>query len=417
MHILWVKMGGLWPLTSGGRLRSFNIVNELARRHEVSVLTTHERDEDPRELERHLGHCRRVESFPFEAVKWRSPKFPLVLARSWLSSLPVDLWKQRVPALWHRVRELLDSGEVNLCVVDFLFAVPNTPFDSRVPTVFFAHNVEHLILQRLCRAQKWPWLQAPLEIEWRKERHYEARVCRKADLTIAVSPEDRQVFERLAPTARICDVPTGVDVDYFAPSIGGQKKVQGVADLVFTGSMDWYPNEDAIRYFISDVLPFIRREVPGIGVAVVGRNPTGRLREEAKAAGVNATGRVADVRPYIADASVYIVPLRIGGGTRLKVFEALAMGKAVVSTSIGVEGLPLRDGEHFVRADAPRDFAESVVALLRDPERRRTLGETGRRLVVEHYAWPRVAGEFARYCELTRRSHSLSQGATAGATS
>ncbi|MDN5864208.1 MAG: glycosyltransferase family 4 protein [Gammaproteobacteria bacterium] len=404
MHILWVKMGGLWPLTSGGRLRSFNIVNELARHHDVSVLTTHGDGEDPQELALQLEHCRRVESFPFEAVKWRSPGFPLVLARSWLSSLPVDLWKCQVPALRRRVRELLDSGEVDLCVADFLFAVPNLPFDRRVSTVFFAHNVEHLILQRLCRAQKRPWHRLPLEIEWRKERRYEAQVCRKANLTVAVSPDDRRLFERMAPEARIGDMPTGVDVDYFAPGKGAQGSPRKTAELVFTGSMDWYPNEDAIRYFIADILPLVRREVPEIGVAVVGRNPSRRLSEEGMAAQVSVTGSVPDVRPYMDDASVYVVPLRIGGGTRLKIFEALAMGKAVVSTSIGVEGLPLRDGEHFIRADDPQAFAEAVIALQRDPGRQRELGAAGRRLMVERYGWGQVAGEFARYCETAFKS-------------
>lgn len=404
MRILWVKVGGLWPLTSGGRLRSFNIVNELAHRHEVSVLTTHARGEDPRDLECRLAHCRRVESFPFDWPKWRSARFPAVLMRSWLSRLPVEVWKQQVPALRYRIRELLQAGKIDVCVADFLVAVPNIPRERRIPIVFFAHNVDHLLFRRLCRAHRLPWFRIPLEIEWRKERRYEARTCRNAELTVAVSPEDRQAFRRLAPEGRICDVPTGVDINYFSPRGAVRGNAQPVRELVFTGSMDYYPNEDGVRYFIAEILPLIRARSPDIGVTIVGRAPTGRLCREAEAAAVTVTGRVADVRPYIASATVYVVPIRIGGGTRLKVFEALAMGKAVVSTSIGVEGLPLGDGTHFLAADSPQAFADAVTGLVWDGEKRRRLGEAGRRLMEERYAWPRVAEKFAQRCELARRS-------------
>ena len=396
MRILWVKVGGLWPLNSGGRLRSFNMVNELARHHQVSVLTTHAPDEDPDELRRQLTHCERVVSVPFTALKWRSPKFPLALIRSWFSPLPIDLWKNRVPALRHEVRTLLDSGEIDLCIADFLFAVPNVPHDSRVPVLFFEHNVEHLIWKRLCVMQKRPWVRAVLEVEWRKMRRYEAHACRKANLTVAVSPQDRSLLEESAPDARICDVPTGVDVDYFAPKVGEET----ASELVFTGSMDWFPNEDAIRFFIADVLPLIRRSLPQVGVTVVGRGPSRLLCEEAERAGVKVTGRVADVRPYIDRAAVYIVPLRLGGGTRLKIFEALAMGKAVVSTSVGAEGLPLHSGEHYLQADDADAFASAVVSLMHDIELRRSLGCAGQQLVRDCYAWPQVALEFGKWCEV-----------------
>src|SRR6185503_7113005 len=143
---------------------------------------------------------------------------------------------------------------------------------------------------------------------------------------------------------------------------------------VFTGSMDWYPNEDGILYFADTILPLIRRECPDAQVTVVGRDPSARLRAAASGRGVRLTGTVEDVRPYMSDAAVYVVPLRVGGGTRLKIFEALAMGKPVVSTTVGAEGLPLVPGKHYLRADEPADFARAVVALLRDPARRRRLG-------------------------------------------
>jgi glycosyltransferase involved in cell wall biosynthesis len=163
--------------------------------------------------------------------------------------------------------------------------------------------------------------------------------------------------------------------------------------------MDWYPNEDGILFFIDAILPHIRRKVPGVRLIVVGRNPTHRLREIAERSRIEVTGTVDDVRPYIAEAAVYVVPLRVGGGTRLKIFEALAMGKAVVSTSVGAEGLPLIPGEHYIPADEPTEFAYAILALLKDSTRRKRLGLAGRRLVEERYSWSQVAREFELRCE------------------
>ncbi|HEY1771775.1 MAG TPA: glycosyltransferase family 4 protein [Gammaproteobacteria bacterium] len=398
MRILWVKVGGLWPLNTGGRLRSFNILSELAREHEVSVLTTHIPGEDPQELKRQLPHCLRVDSFPFAAPKFRDPRFPLTLARSWFSVMPVDVYKHRVPALRREVERRFEAGEVDLCVADFLFAAPNVPFDTAVPVVFFEHNVEYQILKRLAGIQTEPLRRALLNHEWRKMRRYEAAICRQARLTVAVSPQDRDMLLSDARGATIRDVPTGVDVGYFKAKGTPEDPVE----LVFTGSMDWHPNEDAIRHFIDAILPNIRKEMPRIKLTVVGRNPSEGLRRDAQQSGIRVTGTVDDVRPYIDAAAVYVVPLRIGGGTRLKVFEALSMGKAVVSTGVGVEGLPLASGQHYVQADDPAAFASAVVSLLRDPEQRRALGDAGRRLTHERYAWPQVAREFGSYCELAR---------------
>jgi polysaccharide biosynthesis protein PslH len=231
-------------------------------------------------------------------------------------------------------------------------------------------------------------------VEWRKMRRYERQACARAKLTVAVSEVDRLRLAELAPGSNICAIPTGVDTEYFAPSALPEKP----ASLVFTGSMDWYPNEDAVLYFVEAILPAVVREIPETSLAVVGRNPSARLRSVCSNAHVSVTGTVEDVRPYIQAAAVYVVPLRIGGGTRLKIFEALAMAKAVVSTRVGAEGLPLEPGKHFALADRPTDFARKIVSLLRDPERRRTLGAAGRNLVEERFSWAKVAREFENRC-------------------
>ena len=390
MRILWVKVGGLWPLNEGGRLRSFHILSELSQRHHVSILTTHGPGDDPRELPARLTRSESIASLPYAAPKRRSARFAVALARSWCSPLPVNLWKWRIPALRRAVAHVLAARDFDLCVADFLFAVPNLPRPSPVPVVLFEHNVEHVIWKRLAALERRGWRRLLLELEWRKVRRFEARACARTDLTMAVSEADRDLLARTSPGARVVAIPTGVDTSYFVPD----GRPESAAGLVFTGSMDWFPNEDGMLHFVSEILPLIRREVPGTAFTVVGRDPSPRLREAAAGARVHVTGRVDDVRSYVAEAAVYVVPLRVGGGTRLKIFEALAMGKAVVSTTVGAEGLPLVPGEHFIAADDPALFARAVVSLLRDPGRRRVLGDAGRRLVEERYSWPQVAREF-----------------------
>jgi len=389
-----MKVGGLWPPETGGRLRSFHILSELARQHRVTLLTTHVPGEDAGELRRRLPQCEEVLSLPYAPVKWRSAGFPLALARSWFTPLPVDIWKCRIPALYREASRRLYADPPDLCVADFLFALPNMPPTGRVPLEFFADNVEHMIWKRLCEGERRSWRRRLLGIEWRKMRRYEAYACQRADLTVAVSSLDRESLAANAPGADVRTVPTGVDLSYF--TAGAEREEP--ANLVFTGSMDWQPNEDAMLHFMDSILPLIRRKVPDSRLTVVGRNPSRRLQRAAREMGVEVTGRVEDVRPYVASASVFVVPLRIGGGTRLKIFEALSMQKAVVSTSVGAEGLPLHDGEHFLRADAPAAFAEAVVALIKDPSRRRALGAAGRKLVEERYSWPQVAQAFGACC-------------------
>lgn len=394
MRILWVKVGGLWPLTAGGRLRSFHLLSELSQRHRVVLLTTHGPGDDPHGLAAALPHCEGVVSIPHAAPKQGSTRFAATLLRSWLSPFPVDYWRWRVPELSGLVARTIDAGGVDLCVADFLVTTPNVPLPGSVPTVLFAHNVEHIIWKRLSQVDRSVWERVVLALEWRRVRRWEAHVSAQAQLTLAVSEVDQTLLTGLAAGARVRSIPTGVDPEYFAPN--GKSEAQ--AELVFTGSMDWYPNEDAIIHFVDAILPTIRREIPEARLTVVGRSPTARLREAAAAAGVRVTGTVEDVRPYVSKAAVYVVPLRIGGGTRLKIFEALAMGKAVVSTRVGAEGLPLEPGVHFLRADEPAEFAGAVVSLLRDPGRRKALAMAGRRLIEERFSWAQVAREFEARC-------------------
>jgi len=205
-------------------------------------------------------------------------------------------------------------------------------------------------------------------------------------------------------------VQTGVETDYFTPASTAPRR----AHLVFTGSMDWLPNEDGITYFCREILPRIRQSEPETTVSIIGRSPTPAVKKLAGIPGVEVTGRVDDVRPHIARGSVYVVPLRIGGGTRLKIFEAMSMAKAVVSTTVGAEGLPVTPGRDIAIADEPARFAHAVVHLIRDDAGRRAIESAARRLVVEKYDWSSVAMDFERaLVRATDGRHTVAERAIA----
>jgi len=268
--------------------------------------------------------------------------------------------------------------------------------------VFDDHNAEYVLQKRAFETdirdvRRWVGAFYSL-IQWRKLSRYEAALCRLADRVVAVSEADAEALRALVPGLRVDIVPNGVDTEFYNVQIPMTKSqlAIGLWSLVFTGKMDFRPNVDAVIWFCEEVLPLVRREVPGVRFYIVGRSPHRRVLRLAKDPAVTVTGYVDDVRPYIAAASVYVVPLRVGGGTRLKVLEALACGKAIVSTSLGCEGLGLTPGRELVVADTPQEFARQVVELLRNPERREELGQAARRFAEERYDWRLIVPKLER---------------------
>jgi glycosyltransferase involved in cell wall biosynthesis len=383
-------MGGLWPLTSGGRQRSFHTLRELSRRHRVALVTTEGAGEDTVGLSTALGPGVRVHAWPVKAAFRGSVRGAAALANSWLSREPAALSKWRVDGLRRLAAEVIAAHTPDVVIADFLYAVPSLPSRMSAPVVLFEHNVEYVIWRRLATLERRPLHRAVLELEWRKMRACERRAVARSTATIAVSAADRDQLSAEVPRARVFDIPTGVDLEFFQPA-----PEREVADrLVFSGSMDWFPNEDAMGHFADKIWPAILAARPNATLTIVGRQPTAKVRALTARPGITVTGTVDDVRPHVQAAAVFIVPLRAGGGTRLKILEALAMGKAIVSTSIGAEGLDLRDGVDGVLADGDAAFARAVTALLGDPGRRRELGVNGRARVEADCGWPRVASVF-----------------------
>jgi glycosyltransferase involved in cell wall biosynthesis len=265
---------------------------------------------------------------------------------------------------------------------------------SRPRLVFDDHNAEYVLQKRafltdVRRPRRWVAAAYSL-VQWRKLTGYERRVCRTADRVVAVSDVDAEALRQLAPGLEVTVIPNGVDLEFNRPGAASPAAGMGANALVFTGKMDYRPNVDAVIWFVTAVLPGILARIPDARFYIVGQQPHVRVRALAEHPAVTVTGRVPDVRPYIAGAGVYVVPLRIGGGTRLKVLEAMAMGQALVSTHLGCDGFDFEHGGQACFADDPATFAEAAVALLRDRARAAALGRSARAYVEANFGWDAI---------------------------
>jgi len=410
LNILWLNAGLLLPLDKGGKLRTWHVMRHLASRHDITYLSFSDPAQTVEEREGMRAVCARLQTIPRTDPAKGTAGFYLDAARYVIDRVPYAVAKYRSAAFKNTLRQLLDERRFDAIVCDFLPPVVNLPERLPCPSILFTHNVEAEIWRRHAENARGPIARTLLAQQWRRMLRFEREALARFDLVLAVSEADGQTFQRLYPGALKTPahvVQTGVDTTYFAPpsspaeaghhrgTTSGQDEAGHRRNhLVFTGSMDWLPNEDGMLYFVREILPRIREAEPDATLSIIGRAPTPAVKRLADEAGIEVTGRVDDVRPHIAAGAVYIVPLRIGGGTRLKIFEAMAMGKAVVSTTVGAEGLPVTSGQDVVIADEPAHFARAVVHMIRDDEARRRIETEARRLVMERYDWSAVAQDF-----------------------
>ena len=396
MRILWLKTELLHPVDKGGKIRTYNMLKELKREHHVTYLTLDDgsaSDEDRRNAQE---YCHELVCIPHARREKFTPGFFFFLFLNLVSQFPYAIKKYESRAMRREIVERERQGAFDLLVCDFLAPAANVPAEVATPAVLFQHNVEAMIWKRHYEVQTNPVKKAYLYGQWKKMRRFEREMCRRFDSVIAVSADDREQMKQEYGAEAVFDVPTGVDTDFFRPS-GSVKPV--AHSLVFTGSMDWLPNDDAIRYFTREIMPLIKSKVPDVTLTVVGRNPAPALVDLSKEdSSLIITGRVDDVRPYMEKAAAYIVPLRIGGGTRLKIYEAMAMEKAVISTTIGAEGLPLTNGVELLLADEPATFADAVVRVLMEQDYAAELGQRAAAVVRENFGWQRVTERFISLC-------------------
>jgi len=399
LNILFVSATVPYPAIDGGRIRVLNLLRHLHRIHKVTFLCliTSPMDEQGAQYLRETG-------IDVVSVRWeRSILRYAFLLQSIIHGKPLTVAKYYSRDMMKSLESLLKLRDFDIVHFEMLhtgqylsdLSFPKTATKAQRTrrisnvdqvTVLDEQNIDSAIWHRLVKTEPNPLKKLIFYWQYRSFLNYERWICKKFDICTCVSSEDGDRLASLCSEARIEVVPNGVDPDYFKPLETEENETQ----LVFTGSMDWLPNEDAVLYFCDRILPLIRAELPEMTFHIVGSNPTDRVLNLRKTQGVFVTGLVEDVRPYMASAAVYVVPLRVGGGTRLKILQALAMKKAVVSTSIGCEGLDVKSGENILVADDPQQFAKIVIRLARDRSLRRGLGENGRTLVQENYDWSAI---------------------------
>jgi polysaccharide biosynthesis protein PslH len=378
-----------FPPNSGKRLRSFNLVKELAQRHEIVWIS--------RRLEG--VHCceKDFQSFGIRTIVLDDPvrkksgaRFYLSLLVNMLSPYPYVVASHLSKQLRNSISQLCARESFDLVHCEWTPYAVNLPAALPCPTHCMAHNVESVVWRRNQLVEQNPLKRFYFGLQAQKMERFERGILPGFSRISSVSKEDKEIISQWVARDRIAVVPNGVDVEYFQP----MKAKENPGSLIFIGSLDWRPNIDCMLYFLDQIWPRIKRMSPEVKITIVGRNPNPGLMSRAERdPAVTVNGSVEDVRPFLDSAEVCVVPLRVGSGSRLKILEAFAMEKPVVSTSIGAEGLDVEHGKHLLIADSPDNFAAAVVKLLREPAYRGKLSLEGRRLVEEKYSWKMLAAQ------------------------
>ena len=394
-----------YPPHQGTTLRNYNLIAGLARHHEVHLLSFG--DPAVRRGTPLDDMCRTVQVLapPARSTLQRIQGLALSRLPDMAQRLPSTSFQAALDTTLER--EDPDVVEVEgIELAQYLFQVADRRGAAERPLlVFDDHNAEYVLQQRAFETdirQPRRWIGAAYSfVQWQRLKGYERRACHAADRIVAVSDTDAAAIRRLDPDLQPIVVPNGVDMEYYTADVPalGAGEGPGTLDLVFTAKMDFRPNVDAVLWFAQTVLPRIRQESPQTRFWVVGKDPHPRLAPLRADPGIVVTGWVEDVRPYIAGAALYVIPLRIGGGTRLKVLEAMAMGKAIVSTALGCEGFELVPEQELSVADTPDEFAAAVLALLRDPDGRERMGHTARLYASSQYDWRMIVPLLERVYE------------------
>lgn len=396
MKILWVKPGKLLPLDSGGQLRTYNILRCLAAEHELTYLSYYGGLRDEAYEQEIVQHLSGTVTLYTGAPDTTAIERYLDYVRRFPRRAPYPVTKftdSRVLAL---VTQWFQERRFDVAVCDFLASSLNFPENLSTPTALFQHNVETVLWKRKAEVEV-EWLERLIsKIEYAKMRRFEPEQVRRFHHVIAVSDVDRDGMSAMVPASRISVVPTGVDLKKFQcdPSL----RPAG-SEVVFTGSMDWEANIDGVEFFCKEVWPFVLAEVPAARFLIVGRRPNQRVKDLVSAS-VEVTGTVPAIEEYLRRASVFVVPLRIGGGTRIKIYEGMAVGKATVSTTIGAEGLDVTHGKDIILADDPKAFAEAILLLLKDESTRRRY-EAAAAATAQKYDWPVITRQFVDVLRVT----------------
>ena len=392
-RLLFVSPRFLFPMDQGGKIRTGNILRGMhGGAFDVTLASPAPLDQARFQAD--------IAAASDRFIWW--PETPMSRVRrvmSLASRLPVAAATDR-SATGSAVVQLALAEKPDVVVVDFPHADVLMPSRIEVCSVMFTHNVEAEIFERhVTRSsglRRLVWAD-----QSRKMAQLEHEALARYDSVVAVSARDRDALAKRYNLPVVEAIDTGVDLDFFAASPPAADPAPDGGTLVFTATMSWAANVDGIHFLLDEVFPLLLRVRPAIKAVIIGRNPPAALSDKIKARELNVTltGFVDDIRPYVAAAHVYVIPLFVGSGTRIKAFEAMAMGRPVVSTSLGIEGLDVTDGVNFVRADDASTFARAILGLLDNANQRALIAAAARALMEERFSWARVARQFEAICQ------------------
>lgn len=386
-----------YPLTSGKRIRTFNLLSRLAERHRITILC--HRNAEPGEADAAVKVLQNLGidtvMVPRAVPRKEGAAFYARLAGNLLSPLPYSVATHTSPELVAAVAEFAAQNPVDVWHCEW------TPYAQvlrralgkrirRVPWVVMAHNVESLIWKRYAETEENGVKRWYVRRQWAKFEKFERWAFAHAPWTVAVSEEDATLIrDSLGGTEQTEVVDNGVDTEFFRPRRDVERDPHR---MVFLGSLDWRPNQDGVRLLLDSIFPRVKAAEPRANLAIVGRNPPDWLRERAAhIPGVHVFGNVPDVRPFLASCGMTVVPLRVGGGSRLKILESLAMGTPVVSTRVGAEGLRLDANEHLTITRDESDFADGVLETMANPDAALDRADEAQRYILREYDWAPLA--------------------------
>ncbi|MCD6468890.1 MAG: glycosyltransferase [Thermoplasmata archaeon] len=382
MRILQLTPRIPYPLDDGGKIGIFGITKYLALRgHEITLLSIAPSQNS--DISGLREYCK------VETVIMNTANSYLGMLFNLFSKTPYTISKYHGSAVLHKLKDLLQKNRFDIVHVDHLHMAYYGKFikeEFGLPVVLREHNVESTIWERYYRGISNPLVKAYARLQFKKLYKYESKIAADFDRCLMITEKDKERIERMNPAIKACVIPAGVDTSYFHPVAVPIEPYS----IVSVAAMDWPPNIEGILWFTAKIWPIIRQRIPQVKFYIVGKNPPTEV-EGLAGKDIIVTGFVRDVREYMAKAAVFIVPLRSSGGMRIKILNALAMGKAVVSTSVGCEGIDVENGRNICIANTEKEFAERIVELLEDESKRKELGGKGLNLIRQKYQWERIA--------------------------
>jgi len=385
MRILVLSVTSPVPANNGVKMRTWSIMRALAAEGHELVLVAFADPRDSNETGAELSDvCRRVILVPHQFKSLSSSKDYIGRAAQLFSNAPYGVAGARSTEMASQIAGLLGQQAVDAILCEQTDLLTNLPKQLPVPLLVDFHNVDYLIMERFVGLERNPAKRLYARMESRKIREWERKACELAATAWACSEFDRDLLQKLRPSLPMFVVPNVVDVDEYVPD-----GMEDPRKILFQGGMDWYPNRDAVEFFITQILPRIQRTVADVRFVVAGRNPPPEFRQRLSCfPGVEFTGTIPDMRVEITNAAVCVVPLRLGSGTRLKILESSAMAKPIVSTRLGAEGLNFQNGKEIVLEDEPIAFADAVLKLLNEPRNRKQMGQAARQRAERNYSFP-----------------------------